>query len=71
MLTSSPSFRYEGIAWYAAPSPIAGTSPVYRFYRPSKQVHFYTISLAERDFIVANNPEYVYEGVGYYAWTSQ
>ena len=50
-------------------SAAAGGTPLYRFYQPAKGVHFYTISAAERDYIIANSPSYRYEGIGYYAWT--
>jgi hypothetical protein len=61
-----PEWRYEGIACYAWPEPISGTSPIYRFWSDEKQGHFYTISAAEKDF-VETLPEWRYEGIAYYA----
>ena len=40
---------------------------VYRFFNPDLGVHFYTASNAERDDIIANLPNYVYEGESYLA----
>ncbi len=40
-------------------------STVYRFFRPDVGVHFYTASEFERDSIIANLPNYTYEGESY------
>ena len=40
-------------------------STVYRFFRPDVGVHFYTASEIERDSIIANLPNYSYEGKSY------
>jgi hypothetical protein len=48
-----------------------GATPIYRFYNAGRNVHFYTINAAERDYLISNNPGYKYEGPVYYAWTSQ
>ncbi|MCM2251699.1 MAG: serine protease [Ramlibacter sp.] len=67
-LTSGPSpFKYEGVAFYAYASAVAGASPVYRFYNTLTGRHFYTISDAERDNVLALMPYYRYEGIGWYA----
>ena len=42
-------------------------STVYRFFRPDVGVHFYTASEFERDSIIANLPNYSYEGESYIA----
>lgn len=39
------------------------SSPIYRFWSDKKQGHFYTISSAEKDSIIANDPSWTYEGV--------
>lgn len=44
-----------------------GTSPVYRFYRPSVGAHFYTIDEAERNYVIANLPSFIYEGARFCA----
>jgi Subtilase family/Repeat of unknown function (DUF5648)/Bacterial pre-peptidase C-terminal domain len=42
-------------------------STVYRFFRPDVGVHFYTASETERDSLIANLPQYTYEGASYNA----
>jgi hypothetical protein len=44
------------------------TDPVYRFWSPYSGSHFYTISQAERDYVIATWPDYWdYEGVAFNA----
>jgi hypothetical protein len=51
-----------------SPAP-TGMLPVYRFWSPIYQQHFYTISAAERDGIIRDNPSvWTYEGIAYYAF---
>ena len=59
---------YEGPAYVAYPSQVAGSSPLYRFWSQRYQGHFYTASVTERDAVVANYPddEWSYEGIAYY-----
>lgn len=66
--TNFPStFSYEGTPFSASVTAGAGLSPVHRFYNLSLGVHFYTISEAERAWVVANLPQMRYEGVAWYA----
>ncbi len=44
-------YAYEGVAFYAYPSQITGTLPVYRFYNSTTGDHFYTASESEKDSI--------------------
>ena len=37
----------------------------------SCRMAFYTISAAEKDFVVQTYPTYQLEGIAYYAWTGQ
>lgn len=61
-------FDYQaGLGFQAAETPQPGTIPIYRFYELNSGTHFYTPSAAERDSVVANLPNYRYEGVGFYA----
>lgn len=72
-VAANPGFNYEGIAWYArqAGSPAAGTIEVFRFLRRTTGTHLYTVSVAERDNIIATRAaEYAYEGVAYLAWAA-
>ncbi|MGM9424558.1 DUF1566 domain-containing protein [Hydrogenophaga sp. MI9] len=66
---TKPFMTYEGPAFYASSTAIAGLSPVYRLYNTATGVHFYTISEAEKNSIVATLPQFSYEGVAYYAST--
>jgi len=64
-------WTYEGVAFYAyAPnSAPADFDPVYRFWKPSDNSHFYTINPAERDKLINQYSHiYRYEGVAFYAW---
>lgn len=60
---------FEGPAFYASSAPASGFTPVYRFLNGQTGVHFYTVSLSERDAIIANPAlkHYAYEGIAYYA----
>jgi len=61
------------VAFLAAAPPAAqGADPaaVYRFYNTRTGTHFYTISQAERDAVVAQYPWFTLEGVAYYALTA-
>ncbi len=64
---------YEGPAFYAyavGQQPV-DTLPVYRFWKPQGDAHFYTITLGEKDKLINDYPHvYTYEGVAWYAYTS-
>jgi hypothetical protein len=63
-------WRYEKIAFYAFKAQIANTMPVYRFWSDQNKAHFYTISSAEKDYIVSHykSSEWSYEGIKFYAY---
>ncbi len=65
----------EGRAFAAYPLDSSGNcpkgSPVYRFWSPGFASHFYTQSVAERDHIIANDRNWVFEGANYCAPTTQ
>lgn len=64
----SDIYHYEGMAYYVYRTAVTGSSPVYRFYMPSRGVHFYTIDQSERDAVIANlSDTYTYEGIAWYA----
>ncbi|HEY1329644.1 MAG TPA: DUF1800 family protein [Casimicrobiaceae bacterium] len=44
--------------------------PVFRFYNTKTGTHFYTISGAERDTVLANYPQFAYEGAVFWAFTT-
>lgn len=61
------NFNYEGEAFSAYGSEVAGSIPVYRFFNPTTGAHFYTPSAAERDVVVSDLPNFQSEGIAYYA----
>lgn len=46
----------------------AGTSPVYRFYNTQTGTHFFTISEAEKDYVIVTYPQFTFEGIAWYAY---
>ena len=66
VLATFPSWKYEGIAYYAFQTVAAGTAPVYRFNTGS--THFYTISNAEKDYVIATFPGWKLEGIAFYTY---
>ncbi|HEY0201507.1 MAG TPA: trypsin-like peptidase domain-containing protein, partial [Burkholderiaceae bacterium] len=54
--------------WLAPAAP--ARSPIYRFYNATTGGHFYTISVAERDYVIATYPVFSYEGIAFYAYGS-
>ncbi|WP_156137202.1 serine protease [Tepidimonas taiwanensis] len=70
VVANYPSFRYEGIAFYAYPSKQTGVRTVYRFYNTSTGAHFYTISEAERDHVRKTYPQFLYEGEAWFVGDS-
>ena len=62
-------WRYEGVAYYVIASPVSGAVPVFRFWSPLYKHHFFTISEAEKDSIIAKlSSAWRYEGIAFYAW---
>lgn len=61
-------WTYEGIAYYAYSGSFSGRKPLYRFWSPDNESHFFTISKEERDLVINSYPDNVwtYEGVAYY-----
>lgn len=60
-------FRLEGVSYHASEVGGQGLIPLYRFYLPSKGVHFYTASESEKDRVIATlGAIYRFEGIGYY-----
>lgn len=59
-------FAYEGIAWYASKVKGPGWLPIYRFFNTQTGTHFYSATPVERDNVIANLPQFAYEGIGYY-----
>jgi len=57
-------YRFENTAYYAYNNPTDGTIPIYRFYNTNLDVHFFTPSAVEKDFVIDNLPQYRQEGIG-------
>ena len=71
VISTYPQFVFEGTAYYAMPA--AGPDarmPLFRFYNTTTGAHFYTMSAAERDTVLATYPQFVYEGVAFYVYSA-
>ena len=67
--TYADVWSYEGSDWSALTSPEDGAVPVYRFWSPFYQSHFFTISETEKNYIIKNYQGWWnYEGIGWYAY---
>jgi|GEM_PF-329211 len=66
----SQAWTYEGPVYKAASSAFqAGLKPVYRFWSPVAQTHFYTISEDEKNYLVDKYSEvWSFEAVAFYAY---
>ena len=62
-----PSYRYEGIAFYAGATAAEGLQPVERFFNTVSQSHFYTIDAQERATVQSHLPQFRYEGQTWHA----
>lgn len=60
-------YRYDGPAYNVSATPVAGATAVWRFYNRKVGTHFYTASVAERDYVAsALCGTWTFEGPGYY-----
>jgi hypothetical protein len=66
------AWSYEGIAYRAlADSSVKGTSPVYRFWSPTKGYHYFTINQTEANSMISSSSSaWNYEGVAFYVYTT-
>ncbi|MCU1524499.1 MAG: hypothetical protein JWO18_1393 [Microbacteriaceae bacterium] len=67
---STSVWRYEGVAFDAFPTQRAGTVPLYRFWSPRLQGHFFTANGTEKDQIIRTYAAstWSYEGVAFYVY---
>jgi hypothetical protein len=71
VLATRPDMHFEGVGYQAFDdTAVAGTSAVYRFFDTHDGGHFFTISSAERDQVIATRPDMHFEGVGYYEFAN-
>ncbi len=72
ILASDASWSYEGVAFSAyTNNTTVNATPIYRFWSNAKQHHFYTASLEEKNFVIANDPSWAYESIAYYAYATE
>ncbi|MCU1544527.1 MAG: hypothetical protein JWM50_2392 [Microbacteriaceae bacterium] len=64
------TWSYEGPAFEAFTTQVAGTVPLYRFWSPRMNGHFYTTSAAEKEHIlqVYDRDTWTYESVAYFVY---
>ena len=61
-------WKFQGPVFEVETVSTENNRPVYRFYNAKAAAHFYTISEAERDNVIANlSDNFSYEGVAFYA----
>ena len=72
LIQTRPDLIYEGEGMEAIVSPSAdpAATSVYRFFDLTSGTHFYSISAAERDSILATRPDLVFEGTAFYEHTT-
>jgi len=71
LIKEDDNWEYEGFAFYVLPSnsTVTNANHVHRFYSSQKNGHFYTSSESEKNAIIANDPSWSYEGIGFRALT--
>ncbi len=71
LMADADTWAFEGVSFYAYPDgrqPPKAT-PVYRFWRPADNGHFYTASETEKDTAMKQYTDlYVFEGVVFYGY---
>lgn len=67
IVANDKNWRYDGIAYYAHPDQVTGTTALYRFWSSVFNGHFYTTSEVEKER-TEQNPEWRYEGIAYYVY---
>jgi hypothetical protein len=71
VIATYPTYKYEGISFYAYATRQPGTGEVYRFYNTESKAHFYTISAGERDFVIGNYKSFLYEGPAWFGGVTE
>jgi lysine/ornithine N-monooxygenase len=75
LIDTNPNWDYEGRLGYSVNYEKCSDTtkdvdkPVYRFYSPERDTHFFTMSEFEKDNVIANDPSWNYEGIGFYAYS--
>ena len=68
-LLFNPNYRYDGTAFYGYATQVAGSAPVYRFTNNLTGASFYTTMEAEKAYVIANLPSYIYQNIVFYVRT--
>jgi len=65
--TLASTYSYDGPVYNVCPKPVAGATPVYRFFNKKNGSHFYTNSEAERENVASKlSAIYTYEGPAFF-----
>ncbi|SHO51397.1 hypothetical protein [Desulfopila aestuarii] len=65
-------WKYIGIGWYGYANPQPGTIPIYHFYAPSTESHYFTKNEEEKNYIISTWPQHwQYIGVAWYGNSTQ
>lgn len=64
------AYRTALSQWLAPAASAIQRSPIYRFYNTVTATHFYTSSVAERDYVSVKYPQFNYEGIAFYSYGS-
>ena len=64
-LAAGKVWRYEGIAYYAYPNFVRGSTPLYRFYSPANKAHFFTVNESEKNSL-GKNANWRFEGIAFF-----
>ena len=75
VIENLPQYEYEGAAFQTITKEeadtITGAKPVYRFFNVDTGVHLYTIDEQEREVIQETQPNFLFEGISYYAYETE
>lgn len=66
VVSTYPSWQYEGVAWLAHITSESGSTPLYRLYEPNIKRHVYTINATE--YVALENTSWNGEGVQYFVY---
>ena len=71
VLATRPDLAYEGTSFNSfGEGSFPDAAPVFRFFDTKEGGHFYTISAAERDQVLATRPDLKFEGTAFYEFTA-
>ena len=75
-LRNNDDFRFNGTVFFSAPEDddldeLTGAKPVYSFANGDTDAHLFTISEFERDVILEGSNNLEFEGVAFYAYTTE